>query len=68
MMLERHIDVSLLREGTYLPFNGLDVMVPEKYAEYLEVHGYHNFMQYPPANVRKPTHWLRCDNRIMYNV
>lgn len=68
MMLERHIDVSLLGEGTYLPFNGLDVMVPEKYAEYLEVHGYHNFMQYPPANVRKPTHWLRCDNRIMYNV
>lgn len=52
-------DKSLLGNGTYLKVYGEDIMVPEDYGGYLEAHGYHNYMQYPPANVRKPTHSTR---------
>ncbi len=57
--LNMRIDRSLFGNGTCLDVSGYAVMVPEHYAEYLEVHGYRNFMQFPPGNVRKPTHWIK---------
>ena len=54
--LPLRLDRSLLGGGTSLKVCGHDVMVPEHYAEYLEAHGYRNFMEYPPGNMRKPTH------------
>ncbi len=65
--LEGRWKKSLFGNGTYLNVLGHDIMVPEHYAEYLEAHGYHNFMQYPPANIRKPTHWIKGPG-IMYNL
>ena len=61
-MLHSKLDKSLLGDGTYLNVCGHDIMVPEHYADYLEIHGYHNFMHYPPGNLRKPTHWIKNPN------
>ena len=60
-------DKSLLGEGKRLKVYGQDIMVPEHCEEYLETHGYHNFMQYPPANMRKPTHSTKSGG-IMYKL
>lgn len=50
---------ELFGEGTYLEVYGIPIMVPAKYEEFLETHGYHNFMSFPPANIRKPTHSVK---------
>lgn len=42
-------------EGTRLPLGNMTVSVPKDYEAFLHMH-YGNFMQYPPMNVRKPTH------------
>lgn len=57
--LNLRIGRFLFGNGTCLDVSGHEIMVPEHYAEYLEMHGYRNFMQYPPGNVRKPTHWVK---------
>ncbi len=49
-------DKELFGEGIDMPFEGLMVRVPDKYGEYLEAHGYHNYMTPPPAHTRKPKH------------
>ena len=60
-------DKRLFGEGKRLKVYGQDIMVPEHCEEYLETHGYHNFMQYPPANMRKPTHSTKSGG-IMYKL
>lgn len=65
--LPARLDRSLLGDGTNLKVCGHAVMVPEHYAEYLEAHGYRNFMEYPPGNMRKPTHSPKSRG-IMYRV
>ena len=67
MMLDEKFSRKYFENISTIKVNDVSLMVPEKYAEYLEEHGYHNFMNYPPANIRKPTHWIRVDE-IMYNV
>ena len=49
-------DKDLFGEGIDMPFEGMMVRVPDKYDEYLEAHGYHNYMTPPPAPLRKPKH------------
>lgn len=60
-------DKKLFGYGTFLKVYGHDIMVPERYCDYLETHGYHNFMQYPPANMRKPSHSPKSPG-IMYKL
>lgn len=50
---------ELFGEGTYLEVCGTPIMAPAKYEDFLETHGYHNFMSFPPANIRKPTHSVK---------
>lgn len=50
---------ELLGDGTHLEVYGVPIMVPAKYEDFLETQGYHNFMTFPPANIRKPTHSVK---------
>ncbi|MCR5765900.1 MAG: LicD family protein [Treponema sp.] len=61
------MDKVLYGNGAYLKVFEHDIMVPEKYGEFLEAHGYTNYMEYPPGNMRKPTHSPKCRG-IMYNI
>ena len=58
---------SLFGNGVNISVYGHELSVPERFSDYLEQHGYHNFMQYPPANMRKPTHSL-TSAKIMYQL
>lgn len=42
-------------EGKRLPLGNITVSVPENYEAFLKMH-YGDYTQYPPVNVRKPTH------------
>ncbi len=42
-------------EGTRLPLGDLTVSVPKNYKAFLRMH-YGDFMEYPPMEMRKPTH------------
>lgn len=50
---------ELLGDGVRVDVCGHQIMVPAQYDRYLEEHGYHNYMQFPPANVRKPMHAVK---------
>lgn len=52
-------DRELFGDGVRVDMCGHQIMVPEKYDRYLEEHGYHNYMQFPSANVRKPMHGVK---------
>lgn len=52
-------DRELFGDGVRVDMCGHQIMVPAQYDKYLEEHGYHNYMQFPPANVRKPTHAVK---------
>ena len=62
--IERKFKKDFFNEGTYLPFNDMQVMVPEKYAELLEAMGYHGYMNFPPLHIRKPSHYFNSDIEI----
>lgn len=50
---------DLFGDGIRVDVCGHQIMVPVRYGQYLEEHGYHNYMQFPPANVRKPMHAVK---------
>lgn len=50
---------ELFGEGVRVDVCGHQIMVPAQYGRYLEEHGYHNYMQLPPANIRKPMHAVK---------
>lgn len=50
---------ELFGDGVRVDVCGHQIMVPAQYDRYLEEHGYHNYMQFPPANVRKPMHAIK---------
>lgn len=50
---------EMFGEGTYLEVCGVPIMVPAKYEDFLETHGYHDFMFFPAAYSRKPTHSVK---------
>lgn len=52
-------DRELFGDGVRVDVCGHQIMVPAQYDRYLEEHGYHNYMQFPPANVRKPMHAVK---------
>lgn len=52
-------DRDLFGDGVRVDVCGHQIMVPAQYDRYLEAHGYHNYMQFPPANVRKPMHAVK---------
>lgn len=50
---------EIFGDGVRVDVCGHQIMVPAQYDRYLEEHGYHNYMQFPPANVRKPMHAVK---------
>ena len=62
--IERKFKKEFFNVGTYLPFNDMQVMVPEKYSELLEAMGYHGYMNFPPLHIRKPSHYFNSDIEI----
>lgn len=50
---------ELFGDGVRVEVCGHQIMVPAQYDRYLEEHGYHNYMQLPPANIRKPMHAVK---------
>lgn len=56
---KRIFDRELFGNGIRVDVCGHQIMVPAQYDRYLEEHGYHNYMQFPPANVRKPMHAVK---------
>ena len=49
---------KLYGEGTRLPMNDLDVMIPSDYHGLLNAKNYGDYMNYPPIGVRKPSHTI----------
>lgn len=58
-VIDQVFDRELFGDGIRVDVCGHQIMVPAMYDRYLEEHGYHNYMQFPPANVRKPKHALK---------
>ena len=55
-------DKKLYGDGTRLPMNDVDVMVPVDYHGLLKAKGYGNYMEYPGVTHRKPSHMAKaCD-------
>lgn len=52
-------DKALFGNGVRVDVCGHQIMIPAQYDRYLEEHGYHNYMEFPPANVRKPMHAVK---------
>ena len=52
---------DLLLETCRLQIDDISVMAPKRYDDFLEDHGYHNYMSYPPAYDRKPKHSAKSD-------
>lgn len=51
-------DKEILGDGVRIDVCGHQIMVPALYDRYLQERGY-NYMQFPPANVRKPMHAVK---------
>lgn len=52
-------DREIFGEGVRVDVCGHPIMVPAQYDRYLKEHGYHDYMQFPPANIRKPMHAVK---------
>lgn len=52
-------DRELFGDGVRVDVCGYQIMIPALYDRYLEEHGYHNYMKFPPANMRKPMHAVK---------
>ena len=50
---------SIFGDGRRISFYEKDVLVPEKTEDYLKIHNYHNYMEYPPVSARRPSHGVK---------
>lgn len=58
---EKDLKKSIFGEGTYLPFEDIQIRVPSEYEKYLE-YIYGNWKQFPPIEERQPQHSIAYIN------
>lgn len=61
---EQVFDSDIFGNGKRIEVCGKQFMVASDVDRYLEEHGYHDYMMYPPVNKRKPTHALKSPDLV----
>ena len=62
--IERKFKKQWFGNGIRVPFEDIEVMIPDDSPALLEGMGYHNYMNYPSYGMRRPSHYYNSDIEI----
>ncbi len=62
--IERKFNKQWFGNGIRVPFEDIEVIIPADSPALLEGMGYHNYMNYPPYGMRRPSHYFNSDIEI----
>lgn len=62
--IERKFKKEFFEEGKEVEWQGMRVIIPRDYDGLLHAMRYDDYMNYPPLNIRKPSHYFNSDIKI----